>query len=88
MTTPRKEIKINAARIGASIEQLQQHLGADDIAALLAVLEAMKRDPQDSALMEQLSSAFNGLGIIQGAVLTYAPYLAVILSDDPFINPV
>jgi len=87
VTSSRKQININAARIGTSIEQLQQHLGADDIATLLAVLEAMKRDPQGSALMEQLSGAFNDLGTMQGAVLTYAPYLAVILSDDPLINP-
>jgi len=44
----------------------------------------MKRNPQDSALMDQLSEALDGLGIMQGAVLTYAPNLAVILSDSSF----
>jgi len=80
VTTTRKAI--DAARIGSSIEQLQEHFGADDVASLVAVLEAIKRNPQDSALIHQLSEAFNGLRIMQGGVLTYAPYLAVILSDD------
>jgi len=85
VTTSRKVI--NLARIGDCIEQLQENFGTDEVASLVAVLEAMKRNPRDHALMDRLSKAFNGLGIMQGAVLTYAPYLAVILSDDPFNNP-
>ena len=81
MTTPQR---IDAAGIAFSIEQLQERFGKDDVAPLVAVLEAMKRNPQDSALIDQLSEAFDGLGIMQGAVLTYAPYLAVILSDSSF----
>ena len=83
MTTPQR---IDAAGIAFSIEQLQERFGKDDVAPLVAVLEAMKRNPQDSALMDQLSEALDGLGIMQGAVLTYAPYLAVILSDSAFDN--
>ena len=84
MTTPQR--RIDAAGIASSIEQLQERLGKDDVAPLVAALEAMKRNPQDSALMDQLCEAFDGLGIMQGAVLTYAPYLAVILSDSSFDN--
>jgi hypothetical protein len=80
--TPPKEIDV--AGIEASIEQLQEHFGKDEVAPLVAVLEAMKRNPQDSALMDQLSEAFNGLGIMQGAVLAYVPYLAVILAGATF----
>jgi hypothetical protein len=83
--TPQR--RIDVAAIGSSIEQLQEHFGEDDVAPLVAVLEAMKRNPQDSALMDQLSKVFDGLGIMQGAVLTYAPYLAVILSDSSFDDP-
>ena len=84
MTTPQKQI--DAARIAASIEQLQEHFGTDGVATLVAVLEAMKLDPQESALMDQLFEAFNGLGVMQGAVLTHVPYLTVIMSDDAFDN--
>ena len=82
MTTLQR--RIDTAAIASSIEQLQERFGKDDVAPLVAVLEAIKRDPQDSALMDQLSEAFDGLGIMQGAVLTYAPYLAIILSDSSF----
>jgi len=82
VTTPQR--RIDAAAIASSIEQLQERLGTDDVAPLVTVLEAIKRNPQDSALMDRLSQAFDGLGIMQGAVLTYAPYLAIILSDYSF----
>jgi hypothetical protein len=82
VTTPQR--RIDPAAIASSIEQLQERLGRDDVAPLVTALEAMKRNPHDSALMDQLSEAFDGLGIMQGAVLTYAPYLAIILSGYSF----
>jgi hypothetical protein len=32
-------------------------------------------------LLDRLSDVFGGLGLLQGAVLTYAPYLSTVLSD-------
>lgn len=80
-------MQINATRIAESIELLRQYFDEDDIAPLLAVLEKMIEDPQDAALLEQLAETFNGLGFTQGAVLTYAPYIAVILSGNPLNTP-
>jgi len=85
MSNPPKGI--NVARTNESIQLLKQHFNEGDIASLVSVLEAITKNPQDDALMEQLSEVFNGLDIMQGAVLTYAPYIALILSDDPIINP-
>ncbi len=83
--TPQR--RIDPAGIGSSIEQLHEQFGKDDVAPLVAVLEAMERNPQDSSLMGLLCEAFDGLGIMPGAVLTCAPYLAVILSDSCFDDP-
>ena len=78
--------RINASRIAESIELLKQHLNEDDIASLISVLQAIVKSPQDSQLVAQLYEVFDGLDITQGAVLTYAPYLAVVLADAPFKN--
>ena len=70
----------------ASIKLLKQYLNEDDIAPLISVLDDIVENPQDEALLERLSGAFNDLGSMQGAVLTYAPYIAIVLSDSPFNN--
>lgn len=44
---------------------------------------AMTGRPQ---VQDQLSRTFNELGIMQGAVLTYAPYIGILLADDQFTD--
>ena len=63
---------------------LRQHLDGDDIEPVLEALEALQADPQNEAGFARLVSAFDELGPRQGAVLTYAPYIGILLSDDPF----
>ena len=75
---------VDPQSIENSIQMLKQHLGEEEITPLLAVLEALVEDPQNETLVKQLSDVFGGLGILQGAVLTYAPFIAIVLSDNPF----
>ncbi|MEM7563383.1 MAG: hypothetical protein AAF353_10080 [Pseudomonadota bacterium] len=75
---------ISLASLESSIKMLETHLDGDQIRPLLTALEAMKARPESSESFDQLVDAFNGLGAQQGAVLTYAPYVSVLLSDDPF----
>lgn len=70
--------------IEEAILMLKTHLGEADIAALLELLEALARAPHDHQLVDELTRVFDSLGILQGAVLTYAPCLAVILPDRLF----
>jgi hypothetical protein len=70
--------------IEKSIQMLKRHLGEEKIKPLLVVLEALAEDPDDETLVVQLSDVFGGLGILQGAALTYAPCIAIILSDNLF----
>jgi hypothetical protein len=63
---------------------LQQYLDAEQIRALLDALRALKAEPESESHFAQLVNAFDELGPQQGAVLTYAPYINVLLSDDPF----
>jgi len=77
---------IDAGRVDESIDLLKQHIEEPEIKPLLEVLEAMSENPYDQALLDRLSEEFGKLGFLQGAVLTYAPYISIILPDDPFAD--
>ena len=75
---------IEPARIEESIQLLRNYIHDSEINAFTTILEEMKQDPQSESLLEQLADAFNNLGITQGAVLTYAPYISILLSNNLF----
>lgn len=75
---------INASSIEQSISMLEQYLDAEQLAPLLSVLRELAKNPDDGALVARLSEVVDNLGMLQGAVLTYAPIIAGFLSDDPF----
>ena len=80
-----KKVKpIRITDIEISIKMLEQHLDAEEIKPLLTALEALKAEPENESCFGQLVKAFDDLGPRQGAVLTYAPYISILLSDDPF----
>ena len=75
---------IDPQQIETSIMMLKQYVREGDIAPLIDVLESMALDPLNEALLDQLSDVFGRLGLQQGVVLTYAPYLSTLLSDGLF----
>ena len=77
---------VDAAKIDASIEALKKFVKDASIDPLISILEALKQDPNNESLLLQLSDTFKALGIIQGAVITYAPYISLLLSYDLFEN--
>jgi hypothetical protein len=72
---------IKAARIEEAIAMLEQYLDVEAIAPLLERLRRLAERPEDEARLQQLFETLGELGIMQGAVLTYAPYLAILLSE-------
>lgn len=74
---------VDAERIDDAMRMLREYLDGDEIESLLAALEALKAEPQSEASMARLVHAFDDLGPRQGAALTYAPYIGILLSDDP-----
>ncbi|MDH5444985.1 MAG: hypothetical protein OEY52_05470 [Gammaproteobacteria bacterium] len=70
--------------IDRALSMLKTYMEHQNIAPLLTALEALKTDTQNESLQLQVIEAFNSLGVYQGAALTYAPYLNVFVSDDPF----
>ena len=77
---------IKPERIDETIQLLKQNLELKDIEPLVQALEALKEDTESESRLVQVLHAFNELGPYQGAVLTYAPYVSVLLYDDPFSN--
>ena len=75
---------IQVADIDIALDMLRRYIDTQDINMLLSSLETLKTDPQNEAHQEQVIIAFNELGYLQGAALTYAPYLHIFVSDDPF----
>lgn len=77
---------VHIDRLDETIEMLEKYLDAGDIGELLEALKGLRAEPQSETRMKQLISVFHDLGARQGAVLTYAPYISILLADDPFKN--
>ena len=75
---------VHIDRLDEAIGMLEQYLDSGDIKEFLDALQGLRAEPQSEARMQQLISAFHNLGPTQGAVLTYAPYISILLADDPF----
>jgi len=75
---------VNVAKIEVSIQMLNEYVKEPSIEPIIAVLELMKEDSANESLLPQLSEKFDQIGITQGAVLTYAPYIGILVSDNPY----
>lgn len=75
-------LTVNPEKIDVALQMLRQYLNPDDIQPLLEVLEAIRNDPENSQTHNRLVDEFHRLGPMQGAVLTYAPYLKELMSGD------
>ena len=75
---------IDVKKIEISIRLLNEYVKDSSIEPLLSVLEAIKNDPDNKSLLTEFSDTWRSLGITQGAVLTYAPYISTLISDDLF----
>jgi len=78
--------QLRAEDIESTIDLLKNQLGSDDIAPFLAALETLQSDPMNDGHLAHVMDEFRNLGPLQGAVLSYGPYLIAVLSDDPYEN--
>ena len=77
-----KSQNVNTQGLDESIQILKEYVKDPEIEPLILKMEALAKEPTNVLALEQLSDAFDDLGIIQGAVLTYAPYLVVLFSNN------
>lgn len=71
---------VNVERLDGDITMLKTYLDDDAIKPLIDVLETLKAEPDNEVVFQKMLDTYKGLGIYQGAVLTYAPYLKALLS--------
>ncbi|MEM7400453.1 MAG: hypothetical protein AAF304_00725 [Pseudomonadota bacterium] len=79
-----KDKKVSVEGVENAINMLKQYVNDEEIQPLITALTLLKQAPEDHAKLVKVASVFNELGSSQGAVLTYAPYITIMLSDDPF----
>jgi len=79
-----KAKSISVEGLENAINMLQTYVNNEEVQPMIAALLALKQAPQDHSKLVELATEFNQLGSSQGAVLTYAPYITIMLSDDPF----
>ena len=73
---------VNAERLDDDITMLKTYLDEEDIKPLIDSLETLKAEPHNEAAYQNVLDTFNVLGIEQGAVLTYATYLKILLTNS------
>ncbi len=75
---------ISVEGVENAINMLETYVNNEEIQPLITALVSLKLAPQDHSKLVEVATVFNELGSSQGAVLTYAPYITIMLSDDPF----
>lgn len=76
--------KADITEIDSSIQLLNEYINDTSIKPVISVLEALKKDPDNESLIVKLADTLNTNGVMQGAVLTYAPYISVLISNGLF----
>lgn len=79
-----KAKKVSVEGVENAINMLKTYVNKEEIQPLITALDSLKQAPQDHSKLVEVATVFNELGSCQGAVLTYAPYITIMLSDDPF----
>ncbi len=75
---------VDKQRVEESVQMLRDYVGGEEINPLLTALEALVAEPKNDELRSRVFKEFEALGPGQGAVLTYAPYVGVLMSGDPY----
>jgi hypothetical protein len=75
-----KDVEIS--KVVASIKMIKLYVTGVDTTALIEALEAIKENPEDRSLLVKAADSLEPLGIGQGEVLSYAPYLTDLLADE------
>ena len=74
-----RESQITQEQVNTTIRMLETNLDPASIEPLLSTLRRLSEAPDDRECLDQVVEAFNELGGMQGAVLTYASFFNTLL---------
>lgn len=66
--------EITQEQVETTIRMLETYLDPTSIENLLLALRSLSEAPDNRDCLDEVVNAFNGLGVQQGSVLTYAPF--------------
>jgi len=72
---------ITREQVDTTIRMLETNLDPASIGELLSTLRNLSEAPDERNRLDRVVDAFNGLGMQQGPVLTYAPFFNTLLSS-------
>jgi len=78
---------ITREQVETTIRMLESYMDPASIAELLSTLRGLCEAPADHERLNRVVEAFNGLGVQQGPVLTYAPFFNTLLSSTDTLDP-
>lgn len=86
-TQEKKEFKpVVVRRLQEDFTMLKSYLDENDIKPLLDSLETLLAEPDNEEAFVKMLNVFNELGFHQGAVITYAPYVKVLVAESNLIE--
>ncbi len=77
-----KGVTVDVEQVGESIEMLRTYVDPAEIETFLSALEELMTRPDDPKSLSNVADAFNDLGFMQAQVITYAPYINFLLSEN------
>lgn len=83
LSTAQRMEHVDVGEIENAVDMLQQYVDDEEVRALVVALQALHAAPDEESHLLALIRVFDSLTHAQGAVLTYAPYLGKLMSDDP-----
>lgn len=81
---PLQRRPVDVEQVDIAIRMLQTHVDADEVEDLIGALQALRAAPEEDANLDEVLKVFSGMGLSQGAVLTYAPYIGFLMSGNSF----
>ena len=86
LSAENRKSAITREEVDTTISMLETYMDPASIYELLSTLRCLSEAPCNHERLNRVLEAFNGLGVRQGAVLSYAPFFTTLLSDTDLDN--